>query len=255
MTAMQRRSRLCAVAAIALATLAMAPAYGEMSAEELAKLAQNPVGNLISLPFQNNTNLRFGPEKGTQNILNIQPVIPISVNNEWNVITRTIVPVVSMPPLFPGDDRTNGLGDTQFTAFLSPASPGKWIWGAGPILQIPTARVPFTTRRPARPLPGTPRASATVTTPMSTATSITTTAAPGTSTRPAAGQGPPETPRGPTALRRRAPLVRIVGVASPEPITVGEAAASAAVVLVGAGSAAASADVSAASAAAAKQGG
>ena len=50
-----------------------------MSAEELAKLAQNPVGNLISLPFQNNTNLNFGPEKGTQNILNIQPVIPISV--------------------------------------------------------------------------------------------------------------------------------------------------------------------------------
>ena len=48
-----------------------------MSAEELAKLAQNPVGNLISLPFQNNTNLNFGPEKGTQNILNIQPVIPI----------------------------------------------------------------------------------------------------------------------------------------------------------------------------------
>ena len=57
------------------------PAFAEMSAEELAKLAQNPVGNLISLPFQNNTNLNFGPEKGTQNILNIQPVIPISINN------------------------------------------------------------------------------------------------------------------------------------------------------------------------------
>jgi len=52
----------------------------EMSAEELAKLAQNPVGNLISVPFQNNTNLNFGPEKGTQNVLNIQPVIPISVD-------------------------------------------------------------------------------------------------------------------------------------------------------------------------------
>ena len=62
--------------------------------QELAKLAQNPVGNLISLPFQNNTNLNFGPEKGTQNILNIQPVIPISVNDNWNVITRTIVPVI-----------------------------------------------------------------------------------------------------------------------------------------------------------------
>jgi len=114
------------------------PAQAELSAEELAKLAQNPVGNLVSVPFQNNTNLNFGPEKKTQNILNIQPVIPISVNDEWNVITRTIVPVVSQPALYPGDDRTNGLGDTVFTAFLSPAKPGSMIWGAGPVVQLPT---------------------------------------------------------------------------------------------------------------------
>jgi hypothetical protein len=69
----------CSLAVFAIA--ACAPAQAEMSAEELAKLAQNPVGNLISLPFQNNTNLNFGPEKGTQNILNIQPVIPISASN------------------------------------------------------------------------------------------------------------------------------------------------------------------------------
>ena len=118
--------------------LVHAPARAEMSAEELAKLAQNPVGNLISLPFQNNTNLNFGPEKGTQNVLNIQPVIPISVNEDWNIITRTILPVISMPSLGPGIDSTNGIGDTVFTAFLSPAKPGKWIWGAGPVVQIPT---------------------------------------------------------------------------------------------------------------------
>ena len=108
-----------------------------MSAE-VAKLAQNPVGNLISVPFQNNTNLNFGPEKGTKNILNIQPVIPISISNDWNVITRTILPVISMPSLSPGDDRTNGIGDVQFTAFLSPANPGLGIWGVGPIIQLPT---------------------------------------------------------------------------------------------------------------------
>jgi hypothetical protein len=136
---MQRRSALRALVAFALAALAVPPAYAaEMSTEELAKLAQNPVGNLISLPFQNNTNLNFGPEKGTQNILNIQPVIPISVNDEWNVITRTIVPVIWNPSLGPGDERTDGLGDTVFTAFLSPAKPGKWIWGAGPVVQLPT---------------------------------------------------------------------------------------------------------------------
>ena len=118
--------------------LGASPALAEMSAEELAKLAQNPVGNLISLPFQNNTNLNFGPEKGTQNILNIQPVIPISISSEWNIITRTIVPVIWNPSLGPGIDSKSGIGDTVFTAFLSPANPGHWIWGAGPVVQIPT---------------------------------------------------------------------------------------------------------------------
>jgi hypothetical protein len=131
-------TRLLAAASFAAAMLAAAPAAAEMSAEELAKLAQNPVGNLISVPFQNNTNLNFGPDKGTQNILNIQPVIPISVNDEWNIITRTILPVIWNPSLGPFDDATSGIGDTQFTAFLSPAKPGAWIWGAGAIVQIPT---------------------------------------------------------------------------------------------------------------------
>jgi len=128
--------RFAGVCAIALSCTA--PASAEMSAEDLAKLAQNPVGNLISLPFQNNTNLNYGPGNGTQNILNIQPVIPISVDKDWNIITRTIVPVVSMPALGPNIGSQNGLGDTVMTAFLSPANPGHWIWGAGPVVQIPT---------------------------------------------------------------------------------------------------------------------
>src|SRR6476660_6611816 len=100
------------VAAMLASTFTVAgPARAEMSAEELAKLAQNPVGNLISVPFQNNTNLNYGPEKGTQNILNIQPVIPISVDKDWNIITRTILPVISMPALGPGVDSTSGVGD------------------------------------------------------------------------------------------------------------------------------------------------
>jgi hypothetical protein len=113
-------------------------ARADMSAEELAKLAQNPVGNVISLPFQNNTNLNFGPQKGTQNILNIQPVIPIEVDKDWNIITRTILPVVWNPSLGAGDGATSGIGDLQFTAFLSPAKPGHLIWGVGPIVQAPT---------------------------------------------------------------------------------------------------------------------
>ena len=129
--------KLCAalVSTVLLLT-ATAPAHAELSKEELAKIAQNPVGNLISVPFQNNTNVNFGPQERTQNILNIEPVIPFSINDEWNIITRTILPVISQPA--PINDRTNGIGDMVFTAFLSPAKPGKWIWGAGPVVQIPT---------------------------------------------------------------------------------------------------------------------
>ena len=129
-----------ALAGVALvaSVLTTAPAHAELSAEELAKLAQNPVGNLISLPFQNDTNLNFGPEKGTQNILNIQPVIPISVDKDWNIITRTIMPVIWMPSLGPDTPAKSGLGDIQLSAFLSPANPGHWIWGAGVITQMPT---------------------------------------------------------------------------------------------------------------------
>jgi hypothetical protein len=75
-------SRWLAAAALAAVMAASLPVHAELSAEELAKLAQNPVGNLISVPFQNNTNLNFGPEKGTQNILNIPPVIPISIDKD-----------------------------------------------------------------------------------------------------------------------------------------------------------------------------
>jgi hypothetical protein len=112
---------------------------GEDIEEELAKTAQNPVANIISLPFQNNTNFNFGPREKTQNILNIQPVFPFALGADWNLITRTIVPVISQPPLFAGDDRENGLGDITFTAFLSPAAPGSLIWGAGPVLLLPSA--------------------------------------------------------------------------------------------------------------------
>jgi hypothetical protein len=132
------RTRIFIAVAAMTATLAMNFAHAEMSAEELAKIAQNPVGNLISVPFQNNTNLNFGPEKGTQNILNIQPVVPISINDDWNIITRTILPVIWQPALGPNDGSLSGIGDLQFNAFLSPAKPGEWIWGAGAIVQAPT---------------------------------------------------------------------------------------------------------------------
>ena len=106
---------------------------------DLAKKTQNPVSDLISLPFQNNTNFDIGPDDKTQNILNIQPVWPISLGDSWNLVTRTIVPVVSQPGLLADQDRTNGLGDTTFPAFLSPKDSGKLTWGLGPVFLFPTA--------------------------------------------------------------------------------------------------------------------
>lgn len=115
--------------------------YGQdASNSDLAKQAQNPVANLISLPLQNNTNFSIGPDDETQNILNIQPVWPVSINDNWNLITRTILPVVSQPNILTGGEgRVNGLGDTTFTGFFSPKDSGKLIWGAGPVFLIPTA--------------------------------------------------------------------------------------------------------------------
>jgi hypothetical protein len=136
--AMASQSAIGWAALLLAAAFAVPSARAEMSAEELAKISQNPVGNLVSVPFQNNTNLNYGPLKGTQNILNIQPVVPIDLSPDWNIITRTIVPVVWQPALSPTVGSANGIGDVQFSAFLSPANPGKWIWGAGVIAQLPT---------------------------------------------------------------------------------------------------------------------
>jgi hypothetical protein len=106
--------------------------------EDLAKAAQNPVAAMISLPFQNNTTFGYGPDDDVQNVLNIQPVWPFSLNAKWNLISRTIMPVIDQPDL-PGLDGAFGLGDVNQTLFFSPAAPSKVIWGAGPAFTLPTA--------------------------------------------------------------------------------------------------------------------
>ena len=137
---LQMKTTWLTSAVLGTALVAVAPAHAEMSAEELAKLAQNPVGNLISVPFQNNTNFNVGPLDGTQNILNIQPVYPIEVNPDWNIITRTIMPLIWQPGFAAGQGTEFGLGDIQLSAFLSPSKPTAEgiIWGAGAIVQMPT---------------------------------------------------------------------------------------------------------------------
>jgi hypothetical protein len=132
-----------AMSAVALLTACLASATtfaegADANAETLAKIAQNPVGNLISVPFQENANLNAGPFDHELNVLNIQPVIPIDITEDWNIITRTILPIISQPGFAPNQARSDGLGDVQVSAFLSPAKPGAWIWGAGVVAQLPT---------------------------------------------------------------------------------------------------------------------
>ena len=111
----------------------------ESKTEELAKETQNPVANLISVPFQNNFNFGIGPNDATQWVLNVQPVIPITLNKDWNLITRTIMPIINQPSPAPGIPSAFGLGDINPSVFLSPANSGKLIWGVGPTMTFPTA--------------------------------------------------------------------------------------------------------------------
>ncbi|MHB2169382.1 hypothetical protein [Alsobacter sp. R-9] len=109
------------------------------SVEKLREAAQNPVANLISLPFQNDTNFNSGPYSRPQNVLNIQPVVPFKITPDWNLITRWVTPVIWQPRVSPTLDGATGLGNIQPSFFLSPAEPGKIIWGVGPVLWLPTA--------------------------------------------------------------------------------------------------------------------
>lgn len=109
------------------------------SEEELAKKLSNPVSSLISVPFQSNFDFNLGEDDGFRYTLNVQPVIPISLNSDWNLITRTIVPIIHQDDvIIDGDSTQFGLGDTTQSFFLSPKKSDP-IWGVGPVFLWPTA--------------------------------------------------------------------------------------------------------------------
>jgi hypothetical protein len=104
---------------------------------ELAKKTQNPVADLISVPIQNNFNFNVGPHNQTQTVINIQPVVPIKLNEDFNLITRTILPVVDQPDPVSNTSQF-GLGNLNTTLFLSPSKSKAVTWGVGPIFGFPT---------------------------------------------------------------------------------------------------------------------
>lgn len=113
-------------------------------AAEMAKKLANPVASLISLPFQNNTDVGIGKYNGSKNTLNIQPVIPITLSPKLNLIARVILPVVTQHDVIEDGTIQSGLSDAIVSAFFSPSQPKNGlIWGAGPVFLVPTATDDF----------------------------------------------------------------------------------------------------------------
>jgi hypothetical protein len=107
---------------------------------ELATKSLNPVADLTIVPIQNNWDFGIGPANAMRYTANIQPVIPLSLSEDWNLITRTILPVIYAESPVPGGSDKSGLGDTLQSFFFSPKEPvGGWILGGGPALLYPSA--------------------------------------------------------------------------------------------------------------------
>ncbi|UCS92582.1 hypothetical protein KZP23_18085 [Echinicola marina] len=110
----------------------------QSSAAELAKKLANPIASLISLPLQQNMDFGIGPLEGSRYNMNIQPVIPVSLTKDFNLITRAIIPVISQYNITETGSKESGIGDMVLSGFVSPKE-SEIIWGFGPVFSIPTA--------------------------------------------------------------------------------------------------------------------
>jgi len=138
---------MCAASSVATAQSAStggdsSPTSANENNAQLAEKLSNPVAALISAPFQFNYDSSIGPNRdGHKNYLNIQPVVPFQLNDDWNLISRTILPVVSQSDTSPGSGSQHGIGDITQSFFFSPRAPtaNGFIWAIGPVVLLPTA--------------------------------------------------------------------------------------------------------------------
>jgi len=145
-----RRSRaplgLAALVSVAVAA-GMAQAQeakpAASSAAELAQELSNPIADLVSVPFQFNWDQPVGIDDDVRYTLNIQPVIPLTLSEDWNLVVRWIMPYVSQPRLAEGVGPSSGFSDIVGSFFLSPSKAGGLIWGVGPVFLLPTTSDPL----------------------------------------------------------------------------------------------------------------
>jgi hypothetical protein len=132
---------LFACAACAAPVFAQQDAAPPGDQQDLALKLANPVSDLVSVPFQFNWEQNVGPNEQTRFVLNVQPVLPFALNQDWNLIARVIMPFVSQPPLFEGGAPAFGVSDILTSFFFSPRR-GGLIWGVGPVISLPSTSVP-----------------------------------------------------------------------------------------------------------------
>ena len=127
------------ITAAAIAGAAAAAPPAEEGGGSLAAKSQNPIADLINVPIQPNFNFGLGPHDRTQSVVNVQPVIPIGLGDDFTLVTRTIMPLINQPDLTRSGGATFGLGDLNPTLFLVPKLPGNLMVGLGPTFLLPTA--------------------------------------------------------------------------------------------------------------------
>ncbi len=135
------RQRVLAGAVGGAIMLMQLPAFAQSDNSDLAKQLANPVANLISVPFQGNYDSGYGSADGEKYLINVQPVMPMRLNDDWNLISRTILPLVHQNDINGNSGTDTGIGDTVQSFFFSPVEPTEsgLIWGVGPALLLPTA--------------------------------------------------------------------------------------------------------------------
>ncbi len=114
---------------------------------ELAQAAQNPISTMIQLPFVNYSNFNAGPDNQYQNVMEFQPLVSFSISENWQILARGVMPIITQPSYITGDGTKTGVGNTSLTPYFSPkAAFHGWIWGIAPLALLPASSSNFGTQ-------------------------------------------------------------------------------------------------------------